>query len=142
MSNINWSDELSISNFKIDEQHRKLIDIANNLLQAIHKNAPKKEFSTILHGLREYTVFHFNDEEEYMKSIGYPYLNQHVDEHMQIKKKVKDFQHSVFVGDYIDKNLIREMLKSWLIDHILNCDLKIKEYINSKESEKNSNTGK
>ena len=141
MSKIVWSDELSISNLKIDDQHKKLIDIANNLLQAIHNNASKKEFSTILHDLREYTVSHFNDEEEYMKSIGYPNLNQHVEEHQQIKRKVKDFQHSVFLGENVDKNLLREMLKNWLIEHILNCDLQIKEFINSQNSEKTSSTG-
>ena len=128
MPNIVWSETLLIGNTEIDAEHKQLIRIANSLLRAMQEGRNKNDFAKILHELREYTVFHFNNEEEYMRSIGYPDLNKHVEEHNILKKRVKDFQHSVFIGDKVEYDALREMLKDWLVGHILSCDLRIKEY--------------
>jgi hemerythrin len=117
-----------LENAEIDAEHKQLIRIANSLLRAMQEGRNKNDFAKILHELREYTVFHFNNEEEYMRSIGYPDLNKHVEEHNILKKRVKDFQHCVFIGDKVEYDALREMLKDWLVGHILSCDLRIKEY--------------
>jgi hemerythrin-like metal-binding protein len=126
--NIVWSETLLIGKLEIDAEHKQLIRIANSLLRAMQEGRNKNDFAKILHELREYTVFHFNNEEEYMRSIGYPDLNKHIEEHNILKKRVKDFQHSVFIGDKVEYDALREMLKDWLVGHILSCDLRIKEY--------------
>jgi len=131
--NIVWSDTLSIGKTEIDAEHKQLIRIANSLLRAMQEGRNKNDFAKILHELREYTVFHFNNEEEYMRSIGYPDLNKHMEEHNILKRRVKDFQHSVFIGENVEFGLLREMLKDWLVGHILSCDLLIKEYLASKD---------
>ena len=128
MPNIVWSETLLIGKLEIDAEHKQLIRIANSLLRAMQEGRNKNDFAKILHELREYTVFHFNNEEEYMRSIGYPDLNKHIEEHNILKKRVKDFQHSVFIGDKVEYDALREMLKDWLVGHILSCDLRIKEY--------------
>lgn len=128
MPNIVWSETLLIGKMEIDAEHKQLIRIANSLLRAMQEGRNKNDFAKILHELREYTVFHFNNEEEYMRSIGYPDLNKHVEEHNTLKKRVKDLQHSVFIGDNVEYDALREMLKDWLVGHILSCDLRIKEY--------------
>lgn len=136
MPNIVWSETLSIGKMEIDAEHKQLIRIANSLLRAMQEGKNKNDFAKILHELREYTVFHFNNEEEYMRSIGYPDLNKHIDEHNILKKRVKDFQHSVFIGDKVQFDALREMLKDWLVGHILSCDLLIKEYLASNNVQK------
>jgi hemerythrin-like metal-binding protein len=133
--NIVWSETLSIGKMEIDAEHKQLIRITNSLLRAMQEGRSKNDFAKILHELREYTVFHFNNEEEYMGSIGYPDLNKHIEEHNRLKKRVKDFQHCVFIGDKVECDALREMLKDWLVEHILSCDLLIKEYLASKNVE-------
>lgn len=135
MPNIVWSETLSIGKMEIDAEHKQLIRITNSLLRAMQEGRSKNDFAKILHELREYTVFHFNNEEEYMGSIGYPDLNKHIEEHNRLKKRVKDFQHCVFIGDKVECDALREMLKDWLVGHILSCDLLIKEYLASKNVE-------
>lgn len=129
MPNIVWSSQLVIGNPKIDSEHKELIRIANALLRALNEGRNTNDFSKILHELREYTVFHFNNEEEFMRSIKYPDLNTHMDEHTELKRKVKDFQRDLFLGQEVDRTRLREMLKEWLVGHILECDLKIKNYL-------------
>lgn len=129
MPNIVWSPQLVIGNPKIDEEHKELIRIANALLRSMNEGRSKNDFSKILHELREYTVFHFNNEEEFMRSVNYPDLRKHMDEHTELKRKVKDFQRDLFLGEGADFVRLREMLKGWLVGHILECDLKIKSYL-------------
>lgn len=135
MPTFEWSEELSIGNADVDAEHKRLLKIANALLAAMEKGRTKNDFAKILHELREYTVFHFNNEEEYMRSIGYPDVKAHADEHEKLKRRVKDLQHSVFLGEKVDYAVLKDMLKDWLIGHILNCDLLIKSYLVSLESE-------
>jgi len=130
--NIVWSETLLIGKMEIDAEHKQLIRIANSLLRAMQEGRSKNNFSKILHDLREYTVFHFTNEEDYMRLIGYHDLNKHIEEHNILKKRVRDFQHSVFIGDKVECDALREMLKDWLVGHILSCDLLIKEYLASK----------
>jgi hemerythrin-like metal-binding protein len=126
--NIVWSEALSIGKMEIDAEHKQLIRISNSLLRAMQEGRNKNDIAKILHELREYTVFHFTNEEEYMRSIGYPDLAKHMEEHNILKRRVKDFQHSVFIGEKVEFGPLREMLKDWLVGHILSCDLRIKEY--------------
>lgn len=134
MPNIAWSDQLYIGNPKIDDEHKQLIRIANSLLRAMKEGRSKNDFAKILHDLREYTVFHFTNEEEFMRSVGYPDLNRHVDQHNQLKKKVKDFQYAIFHGEEVVHEQVRDLLKEWLVGHILECDLKIKAYVGGQGS--------
>lgn len=130
--NIVWSDTLSVGRAEIDAEHKQLIRIANSLLRAMQEGRNKNDFAKILHELREYTVFHFANEEEYMRSIGYSDLAKHMEEHNSLKRRVKDFQYSVFIGEKVEFGPLREMLKDWLVGHILSCDLLIKEYLASR----------
>jgi hemerythrin-like metal-binding protein len=129
MSNIVWSPQLATGNPKIDSEHKELIRIANALLRSMSEGRSKNDFSKILHELREYTVLHFNNEEEFMRSVNYPDIRKHMDEHTELKRKVKDFQRDLFLGQDVDFVRLREMLREWLVGHILECDLKIKTFL-------------
>ena len=74
---IEWTSNLSVGIASIDDQHKKLFDMADQLFEA-GKNGKTKEFiSEMLDFLDQYTKQHFKSEETYMKSIGYPdYENQ------------------------------------------------------------------
>jgi hypothetical protein len=52
VSNIVWSDTLSIGKAEIDAEHKQLIRIANSLLRAMQEGRNKNDFAKILHELR------------------------------------------------------------------------------------------
>ena len=61
-----WSKELSVHNEAIDEQHKKLFEIAGRAYALTNKKATKEEIITILSELLNYTQEHFKDDEAYM----------------------------------------------------------------------------
>ena len=59
---MNWTTELSIGNKNIDEDHRQLIEIYNDLVDFITMNQSREEFAVILSKMTDYTLKHFKKE--------------------------------------------------------------------------------
>ena len=113
----------------IDEEHEELFRIikrANDLITAELLHDKYDEIMSVLGELRNYTIKHFGDEEEYMESIHY--------EGLEIQKKT----HEMFVDKLNEINLddlddnqqqylidLVDFLLMWLVNHILKMDKKI-----------------
>ncbi|WP_419779897.1 bacteriohemerythrin [Maridesulfovibrio sp.] len=129
MKRLEWSDKLNLGVPQIDNQHKELIRLVNGLISAVSLDRPEKTIKNVLKKLREYTVFHFNSEEVFMDSIGYDNLNKHVAEHIDLKKKVKEFQRSIYKGESVEVMTLLDFLKPWLLNHILESDREIAAFI-------------
>ena len=99
----------------IDREHRRLFEIANELYELKCRH--------ILEELRDYTLTHFEHEEEYMKSIGYKRMFTQLTQHNALRETINNWDL-----DAIDENqdeTIEEMLgliTDWLVNHILSQD--------------------
>ena len=78
---------------------------------------------SILDRLKEYTIHHFHDEEEYMERIGYDGLAAQQRAHQAFVDKLKEVNL-----DDVDDNQqeylteLVDFLLSWLVNHILKVD--------------------
>lgn len=133
MPKIEWTESLSLGLERIDNQHKKLLEIANAFLKSIHERSDEAVIRATLRDLREYTVYHFHDEESYMKELQYPGLLEHRRQHEDLKRQVIDLQQTIYRQKGIDIGEIRTLLKEWLIDHILSEDMKLSDHLESKE---------
>ncbi|MFT5873265.1 MAG: hemerythrin [Clostridium sp.] len=114
---------------QIDAEHEKLFEIGERAYQLLIDKFDMDKYDKIvevIEELREYTVYHFKHEEEYMESINYKRLfTQKIDHAGFIKKiyevnlnKIDDNQDEAIMG-------ILTFLNEWLINHILQKDLLI-----------------
>ncbi|NDV22351.1 bacteriohemerythrin [Desulfovibrio sp. JC022] len=129
MGRVEWNDGLNIGIKEIDEQHKGLIDIINNVLEAFKRGENGSVIDDLLGKLKEYTVSHFNAEEKYMEEIEYPQLSEHRQLHAGLKNKVKTFQAARFHREEVSSGEIKGLLSNWLIEHILREDYKIVEFV-------------
>lgn len=124
---INWQEGYSIHNKKIDEQHKKLFELAKKASLISNKFASREEIRGILGEFFEYMKVHFNDEEVYMESIGYPLLADHRELHKHIVKEL-----SATILQIKNVNDMKEKLgviaQDWLLDHILHHDMLIERF--------------
>lgn len=123
---IKWKDEYSVGVEKIDEQHKHLFEIANKVHEVLNNDFYTDKYDKIVEILKEledYTVFHFNDEEEYMKQIGYKKFFTHKIEHEEFVQKIKNVDLGK-VDCNQDKYLldIMNFIVNWLVNHILEKD--------------------
>jgi hemerythrin-like metal-binding protein len=128
MSKIIWNSTLSLGIESIDNEHKRLIEISNNLVDLV-RIGKIQESKILFHELREYTVTHFNNEETYMLRVKYPNLEKHKAEHSELKKSVKIFQDDLYRQQEIRAEEVYEFIKHWLIDHVLYSDMNIKKFL-------------
>ncbi|MDQ1263670.1 MAG: hypothetical protein QG559_671 [Campylobacterota bacterium] len=130
---IPWDKNYSVGIKNIDTQHQKLFSIVNRLylLEENSKNL-KEELRTILHDFSDYTRTHFQEEEDYMRSIGYDKLQEHIALH----EELIDYLNKIIktpANLNIIKAKIKVISKRALVHHIINEDIKIKHFLESKE---------
>lgn len=121
---INWSNDYSLDIKQIDDQHRILVDLINQLYGAFKKGTAKKQFVTIIKGLVDYTDYHFGVEEKYFKDFGYEESSGHVEQHSAFVNKIKEFQKAFDAGEVTVTYDLMSFLKDWLVNHILVSDRK------------------
>lgn len=127
-----WNDSFSVGVEKIDYQHKILIDLINQLMEAMREGNEKQEVSRVIEGLIEYTEFHFGDEEKLMKQYSYPGLAKHTEEHKLFIEKIKMFRSNVRSGKFTVIDEINQFLHDWLLDHIMGEDKKFGPYLNNR----------
>jgi hemerythrin len=118
-----WKPQYSVQIASIDDQHKKLFAIAEELNTAMAHGQAKVALGKILDRLVQYTVFHFNYEERLMTLHGYSDLAPHKLEHETLKKQVVDFQHEFEGGNAFVSVELMAFLQDWLQKHIQGTDM-------------------
>ena len=128
---ISWSDKFAIGLEMIDEQHRMLFKLVNDLHAHINDSAGQQALSDALGALIDYTTYHFREEEDYMFNIEYPKFGQHKLLHDTLTQQVLDFQQGFSEGKGNAAEFL-EFLYKWLTIHIMEHDKKIGKFMNMK----------
>lgn len=123
---IKWKDEYSIGVERIDNQHKHLFEIANKAYEVLNNEFYTDKYDKIveiLNELEDYTIFHFKDEENLMKQLGYKKLLSHKVEHDDFINKIKsidlekvDYEQDKYLLD------IFNFIVDWLVNHIIEKD--------------------
>ena len=113
----------------VDEEHEELFHIirrANDLITEELLHDKYDEIMSVLDELRNYTIKHFADEEEYMASINYNGLDAQKKTHEMFVDKLNDINLDD-LDDNQQQYLIElvDFLLMWLVNHILKMDKKI-----------------
>ncbi len=129
MAYIVWDDKFTI-NFKlIDDQHKTLVELVNELHDAMSVGKSKQVMAKVLQKLVDYTVSHFSTEEKYMIKYNYQWYLPHKAEHRKFVEKVTQFQQNYNEGKAVLSLEIMSFLKDWLINHILSTDKKLGPFL-------------
>jgi hemerythrin len=129
---LEWSQELSVSITEIDEQHKKLIAMLNELNAAMRAGKGNAMVGEILERLIQYAATHFTLEERYMDQYGYLGKIPHKGEHAAFVKKVGDFKKDFDAGKAMLSVSIMNFLSDWLKNHITKTDKAYAPFFNSK----------
>lgn len=125
---IEWSDELSVGIEEIDEQHKVLVGIVNEMHDAIHEHKGAQVTGDILQRLREYTVIHFAVEESLMRIFDYPDYEHHKASHQYLIEQIHALQEKVATGKHSISFELMHFLRIWLTKHIMEEDKKYEKH--------------
>ena len=72
MALLSWNDTYSVKIRKFDDQHKKLIDLINQLHDSMLVGKGKDVMGEVMNSLVDYTKTHFTAEETLMRLHNYP----------------------------------------------------------------------
>lgn len=121
-----WTQDLETGIREIDKQHRQFVDLLNELDDAI-QTGNADGVKHVIEGVLNYTVTHFEFEEELMQKAGFASLKSHQQSHEFFMRKVAVLRGRSSAGENVS-SLLMGMLKSWLANHIKGED---RDYIDS-----------
>lgn len=128
---LKWKNDYSIGIEEIDEQHKILFEISERAYSLLTNDFYTDKYDKILEiieELKNYTIFHFKYEEEYMMSIRYKRFLSHKVEHDDFIEKFNSIDF-ISIDQEQDKYImsILEYLVDWVSSHILENDKLITE---------------
>lgn len=117
----------------MDDEHKVLIGLMNDLHRLNEAQAPFAQQISALDKLARYTAKHFADEEAYMERIGFSGLRVHKGVHKQLLDKLAGLAAGARASSKIPEELF-VFFKMWLSAHICGIDKKYAEYATTAKS--------
>jgi hemerythrin-like metal-binding protein len=117
-----WRAAYSVGIPQIDDQHKGLVRLINNLQHAMMAGTGKSALSSIINDLIRYTEIHFEFEEAMLQQHDYSDLAAHQREHQELTRQVCELRSKLQSGELVITMEVLRFLKNWLTHHILDRD--------------------
>lgn len=128
MAYINFDDSLKVGVPFVDQQHQTLIDLMNQLDQAMRDGKGREVVNRTVANLLAYTKQHFAEEEWAMQKAGYVDLVPHKRQHDAFVARIQTFHNELKAGNKFVAVDVMAFLSEWLKRHIQGTD---KRYVPS-----------
>ncbi len=129
---LTWHDNYSVGVEVLDEDHKRLLNLINQLQTAVHYHTSDEYEKEAFDALIDYTKTHFQREEDLMEKHGFPGLEAHHQQHQEmiaeVSKLVTDYRENTEAT--IEKTI--SYLQTWLIKHINGTDKEYSSFLNEK----------
>ena len=118
---IPWTEALSVGVDKMNDEHKVLVGLVNQLYAALKQGKAREALGGILDELIDYTRVHFSDEESLLKLYRYPGLEEQEQAHRRLVAKAEDLQQRYQAGASLGVDVMN-FLRDWLTNHIQKMD--------------------
>jgi hemerythrin-like metal-binding protein len=124
MAYFDWNGKLETGIAIIDEQHKKLISLVNELHEAMRNRKAKDVVAHILKELGDYTTYHFSVEEKAFEKRGYPNRAEHEKLHADLIAQLSELMQKQAKGELAISIDVLDFLTQWVTNHIMKEDMK------------------
>lgn len=123
---VSWDESLAVGIAVIDEHHRHLFDLVNDLYEVVAQRRGSREVAQVLKALDLYAQVHFSAEEKMMAHYGYSGLERQQGQHHHFQKKLRGFHEELHVNPLTAQYDVLEYVRQWLVLHIMEEDTQLK----------------
>ena len=128
---VTWRDSYSIGIKVVDDQHKYLLELTNQLYYACAGDGGviEDKFRDTVQSAVEYVGVHFATEEKLMDRTNYPDSVVHKNEHKMFVQKVLESVKAFEEGKNYTPNAFVRFLREWILDHVAMVDKKFGDYL-------------
>lgn len=141
MALLEWNDKMSVGVPAMDEDHRKLLDLLNELHAVVRQKQSADCVERVLRDVVSYADYHFEAEERLMRLARYPDLEAHKATHDHLRAQVADLEKRFVANNSAMRLKMFDFLSDWLMRHILGEDMKYKAALTARLRPKAEPTG-
>ena len=128
---IRWSGSFSCGIKLIDDQHKALVVLINDMFKHVSGNQEQEHayFSNVIHEIIKYVKIHFATEEKILLATKFAGFSQHKREHdffiLTVMEKVDEYN----ARKHTNLSSFTKFLKDWVLSHIAIMDKQYFEYL-------------
>jgi len=119
---IEWRNHYSVGNDQLDEHHKVILSIVNELFAMLEDDADPSAIENVLGRLADYAKWHFRREEELMEQCQFPGLAGHKKAHARFVEDLDAFRFQNLTPKGLSAGDLLRYLKLWWLDHICKVD--------------------
>lgn len=119
-----WRDSYAIGEPTIDDQHRRLFDLSDQLLLA----ADQPQLTAAMMALYQYVRTHFGYEEALMRRIGYFGYAGHRALHETLIERLNALAAEIAAGHW-QPHKLKSFMNDWLLVHIAEHDRQLARHL-------------
>ena len=125
-----WKPAFDLGIKYMNDEHKVLIQLMDKLHQQHKEGADYNILKAAIEELQDYTIKHFEDEEQLMESMEYPDLKVHKLIHQDLLKKFGNHKEKFLSSKTMDESFFG-FLQLWLSAHIQGIDMKYSDHMKS-----------
>lgn len=126
MALLRWEESFALGIPEVDYEHRALIDLINQVHDALSASASKIEIADFLAELHASVGAHFALEESIMQRCGYDQFAEHKAEHERLLDEICEVMDDhVFERVPSCETALADRLRAWFQDHFRNADRRL-----------------
>lgn len=118
---VNWNSKMETGIREVDEQHKQLVGLINQLNEAMYAGKGRDLLGHTLVSLEKYALFHFGTEERLMAVHGYSEAASHKRGHQSFIDDIRRFRSRFDAGRVFPVEIMF-FLREWIIYHIMLSD--------------------
>lgn len=128
---VSWSGDFALGIPVIDEQHKELLRLTNDLYLGCLKEEDEKrlDFKDAIYRSMDYIREHFSTEEMLLEKVNYCDLEAHKNEHREFILRVLENIQSFDSGSRLAPSAFARYLRDWILNHIAISDKKYAPYL-------------
>lgn len=114
-----WSEAIEVGFPAIDEQHKRLFDLAASFRGEGNQIRVMKTLATLC----DYANTHLREEEALLQAIDYPALAEHRQHHLRFRQMLRELledSRSMTLDQIADR--VENLINGWFYQHILTID--------------------
>ncbi len=131
---LKWQEAYATGIADIDEQHKKIFSMINELDHAIAAGDTRAHLEKTIQFLGHYAKIHFNFEEICMAKYRCPVAAKNKNAHQEFKESYLKYADRFRKEGYSDQLLheIHKMCEDWIVHHICQVDVHLRECVHKK----------
>ena len=120
---LEWRREWESGNRLVDDGHRRLWELSNELLDLSLSKGTAEEIKPHLDALLAHVVQHFKEEENILAEVDYPELKAHARLHEDLAREAQEMKSEVERGEINPMAFFDFLVSRVVFGHILHADL-------------------